>query len=66
MRPITFRDLPGWEFNIDEVSANVFRVLGNDQHGRSVERTGIDPDSILRECYSDAAALTEIREPGED
>jgi hypothetical protein len=46
----TYLDLPGWVFDVDEVSASVFHVRGVDQVGRSVEATGTDPDTLLAEC----------------
>jgi hypothetical protein len=46
----TFKELPGWTFEIDEVSANVYQVKGHDEVGRAVERTGTDIDTILEEC----------------
>lgn len=53
----TFEDLPGWTFEIDEISAGVFRVRGVDEAGRSVEATGTDPDALLRDCQRSAAEL---------
>jgi hypothetical protein len=50
MKPKTFTDTPGWEFHIDEVSANVFVVRASDGAGRTIEKTGIDPDALLEEC----------------
>ena len=38
--PREFKELPGWSFAIDEVSAGVYRVLGRDLAGRTVEATG--------------------------
>lgn len=50
MKPKTFTDCPGWEFHLEEVSANVFNVRASDRAGRRVEKTGTDPDAILEEC----------------
>lgn len=47
---ITFPELPGWRFDVEEVSAGVFRAVGVDEAGRSVQATGIDPDQLLDEC----------------
>ena len=52
-----FEDLPGWTFEIKEVSAGVFLVKGSDKYGRSIEVTGIDPDAMLEECRRYAAKL---------
>jgi hypothetical protein len=35
---------------MDEVSANVFVVVANDNSGRTIEKTGTDPDALLKEC----------------
>ncbi len=51
MKPKTFTDTPGWEFRIDEVSANVFVVSASDTAGRTVEKSGTDPDALLEECH---------------
>lgn len=53
----TFEELPGWTFNIDEVSAGVFHVKGVDEAGRSVEATGTDPDALLEDCRRLAAKM---------
>lgn len=53
----TFPELPDWEFEIEEVSAAVYRVTGVDQAGRSVESTGTDPDSLLSECRKAAERI---------
>lgn len=47
---LKFDDLQGWEFDIDEVSAGVYRVIGRDRHGRHVDRTGEDPEALLEDC----------------
>lgn len=58
----TFADLPGWTFEIDEVSAGVYSVRGVDEVGRSIAATGTDPDAVLSECRQSAAKIqaTEI------
>ena len=54
---ITFPELPGWTFDVDEVSAGVYRAVGVDESGRSVQATGTDPDQLLDECRSAAMAV---------
>ena len=44
-----FPELPGWVFEIDEVSAGIYEVIGRDQSGRSVSAKGIDLDIVLEE-----------------
>ena len=46
----TFQDLPGWTFEIREVSAGVFVVTGRDAPGRNIERIGSDVDAMLESC----------------
>ena len=55
--PITFEELPGWSFAIDEISAGAFRASGEDKAGRSVEAAGVDPERLLRECKEYAARM---------
>jgi hypothetical protein len=50
-----------WTFDVDEISAHVYRVTGRDQSGRRVERTGLDPDELLEQCKRDAAELREAQ-----
>ena len=38
--PREVSELPGWSFFIQKVSAGVYRVLGRDLAGRTVEATG--------------------------
>ena len=54
---IVFQELPGWQFDADEVSAGVFRATGFDQFGRNVEVTGTNPDELLERCRKDAAEM---------
>lgn len=57
MKKKTFPELPGWTFEMDEVSAGVYRVRGVDEAGRSVESTGTDPDALLASCRSSAGTM---------
>ena len=54
MKPITFSDAPGWEFEVDEVSANVYTVAGRDRQGRSIDKIGIDRDALIEQCHHEA------------
>jgi hypothetical protein len=49
--------LPDWIFHVEEVSAGVYEVSGEDSRGRSVTRKGTDPDGLLTGCKRDAAEL---------
>lgn len=52
-----FEELPDWNFDVQETSANVYRVTGTDVAGRSVERVGLDPDELLNEAKQDAIQM---------
>jgi hypothetical protein len=54
---LEFKELPGWSFDIDEVSAGVYKASGKDRSGRSVEAIGLDPDELLKECKRAAAKI---------
>ena len=57
------RDFPiadrvvGWFFRTNEVSAGVYRVDGTDLSGRTVSRTGTDPDMLIIACEEDAKGI---------
>jgi hypothetical protein len=53
----TYTDLPEWEFELDEVSANVYEVVGSDKCGHRVSHKGLDLDEIIEQCKKDAAAI---------
>jgi hypothetical protein len=40
--------LPGWSFDINEVSMGVYKVTGTRQLGGKIELSGIDPDDLMR------------------
>ena len=56
----TFPELPGWTFDLDEISAGVYRVRGVDEAGRSVEATGTDPDALVDECRKSAVKIRDM------
>ncbi|MET0555149.1 MAG: hypothetical protein ABW221_19050 [Vicinamibacteria bacterium] len=51
--------LAGWSFTTDEVSYGVYEITGVDTLGRTVCRTGSDPDAALAECVQDARELVD-------
>lgn len=53
----TFPDLPGWSFDIDEVSAGVYQVIATDEEGRGFTKVGIDPEMLIAECQSEASNI---------
>lgn len=52
-----YPDLPAWEFELDEVSANVYEVVGTDKLGRRVSSKGVDLDELIEKCRKDAKAI---------
>ena len=50
-------ELTNWNFKIQETSMNVYKVIGVDVMGRSVERQGVDPETLLEEAKQDAIKL---------
>lgn len=56
-----FPDLPKWTFDMDEVSASVYEVIGRDLSGHCVSAKGTDLDSILAECKKEAVRISEGR-----
>ncbi len=53
----TYSDLPEWSFELDEVSANVYEVVGTDRMGHRVSSTGIDLDQIIEQCKKNARKI---------
>jgi hypothetical protein len=58
---IKFSEIPGWTFEIDEISAGVYKVTGKDDCQRSIERTGTHPDAVLDECKQYALTGESLR-----
>ena len=50
-------DLSTWSFQIEEMSAGVYKVRGIDEAGRSVELTGTDPYILLEKRKKAAAEI---------
>jgi hypothetical protein len=42
---------------VEEISPGAWRVDGTDLYGRTVGRTGSNPDELLTECCADAAEI---------
>lgn len=57
-----FPNLPEWVFDMDEVSASVYEVIGRDLSGHCVSAKGTDLDNILSECIKEAVRISEERE----
>ena len=52
-----FNELPGWSFRIDEVSPGVYRVVGCDLAGRTVEATGPRLKVQIEKCLQAASQM---------
>jgi len=50
----TFPSLRDWTFDVDEVSAGVYEVIGRNRLGQAVSAKGTDPDKLLDECKESA------------
>jgi len=55
--PKEFKELPGWSFAIEKVSAGVYRVLGRDLTGRTVEASGPRLKVLLEKCMQGATQM---------
>ena len=53
-----FPDLPAWHFDMDEVSAGVYEVIGRDSAGHAVSAKGTDLDSLLEQCRREARKIS--------
>jgi len=53
-------DLSDWLFHIAEISAGVYQARGVDRSGRSVQKTGTDPDVLLKKCKQAAGEIIEV------
>jgi len=52
-----YSELPEWEFTLDEVSANVYEVVGTDKSGHRVSFKGLNLDEVLEQCKDNAKAI---------
>lgn len=55
--PRDFGELPGWSFAIEKVSAGVYRVVGRDLAGRTVEATGPRLKVQIEKCMQAACQM---------
>jgi hypothetical protein len=46
-----------WFFRVKEISQGMYLVEGIDVWGRTVSRTGIDPERLLDECKNDVMEI---------
>jgi hypothetical protein len=54
----TFDDMPGWQFEIDEVSMGVYEVIVSDENGDCrYSAKGTDPNALLQKGHQEALKL---------
>lgn len=49
-----FDDLPTWQFEFGEVSANVYEIVGTSELGHKVSAKGLDVDQLIEQCKESA------------
>jgi hypothetical protein len=54
-----FPELPGWSFEVEELPAGRYRIVGTEKGGKTFDMQGTDYDSLLKDCQEEAAALSE-------
>jgi hypothetical protein len=59
-----FRDLPDWIFEMEEVSAGVYEVVGKDSTGRVVSTKGMELDLLIERCRTEARKASARRKRG--
>jgi hypothetical protein len=52
-----FPELPEWVFDLDEISAGVYEVLGTYRAGHRIQAKGSDPDRLVQECRATAVRI---------
>ena len=52
-----YPELKNWSFDINEVSAGVFEIIGLNKLGGSISLKGIDPEDLLARCKKEAATM---------
>ncbi len=53
-----FTELPDWEFDIQEVSAGVYEVIGKSKFGPNVSAQGFDADALMNQCKKYAMSFS--------
>jgi len=54
-----YDDLPAWQFKFDEVSANVYEIIGTSELGHKVSAKGLDVDELIEQCKEAAYKIEE-------
>jgi hypothetical protein len=58
--PETFPDLPGWTFEVDELSAGAFQVSAERNGTHLFDFTGFDADLLLKRARERAHAWEKL------
>ena len=45
-----YTELPAWTFEVDQLSEDIFYVIGKDKTGHQVSAEGFDVDQIIQQC----------------
>lgn len=53
-RKVTFVELPGWAFEVDEKSSGVYEAIGRSKNGATVVATASDPHEAIAGCMRSA------------
>jgi hypothetical protein len=54
-----------WFFRCEEISSGVYKAEGIDLWGRTVSVTGLDPESLIEQCVTNAKSITTSFEKAE-
>jgi hypothetical protein len=54
----SFADLPGWIFDMNEISAGVYEIIAKDSTGCTVSAKGIDLELLIDQCRLDAHKIS--------
>ena len=49
-----YDDLPTWQFEFDEILANVYEIVGTSELGHKVSAKGLDIDELIKQCKESA------------
>jgi hypothetical protein len=58
-----FADLPGWEFEVREMSVGWYRVVGRDADGREAALEGVELGELIERCRAEARQIDRAKLP---
>lgn len=56
-----FKNLPEWEFELDEVSANVYEIVGINKSGHKISFKGLELDELIEQCKKKAIEIQKLK-----